>query len=84
MFLHKQCELLSRLSGIEYHSPNVPTSGIDARRLLTDKEIWRTRHDALLDTLFVDVPNMEYEIILHLRDQGMSGVDVLRTVHPSG
>jgi len=70
MFLHKQCELLSRLSGIEYHSPNVPTSGIDARRLLTDKEIWRTRHGCFAPIrFFVDVPNMEqYEIILHLRD----------------
>jgi hypothetical protein len=70
MFLHRQSELLCRLSGLAYHSPNVPGSGLDARRLLTDKEVWRTRHGCFAPVrFFVDIPDAEnYEIILHLRD----------------
>ena len=70
MFIHKQCELLCRLSGLTYHSPNVPGSGLDARRLLTDKEVWRVRHGCFAPVrFFVDIPKVEnYDIILHLRD----------------
>jgi hypothetical protein len=70
MFIHRQCELLCRLSGIPYHSPNVPGSGLDARRLLTDKQIWGVRHGCFAPVRFyVDIPQVEdYEIILHLRD----------------
>jgi hypothetical protein len=70
MFIHRQCELLCRLSGLAYHSPNVPASGLSARRLLTDKELWRTRHGCFAPVrFFVDLPHAEdYRIVLHLRD----------------
>ncbi|MGO9988436.1 MAG: sulfotransferase domain-containing protein [Steroidobacteraceae bacterium] len=70
MFIHRQCELLSTLSGIAYHSPNLPSSGLDARKLLTDREIWRARHGCFAPVrFFVDIPHVEnYRIILHLRD----------------
>jgi hypothetical protein len=70
MFIHKQCEALCRMSGLSYHSPNVPGSGLDARRLLTDKQVWRTRHGCFAPVrFFVDIPRLEsYRIILHLRD----------------
>jgi hypothetical protein len=70
MFIHRQCELLCRLSGIAYHSPNVPTSGLNARRLLTDKDLWRTHHGCFAPVrFFVDLPRAEdYRIVLHLRD----------------
>jgi hypothetical protein len=70
MFLHRQCELLSKLSGMPYHSPNVPASGLDARRLLTDRQIWGARHGCFAPLRFyVDIPAIEnYDVILHLRD----------------
>jgi hypothetical protein len=70
MFIHRQCELLCGRSGIAYHSPNLPGSGLDARRLLTDKEIWRSRHGCFAPIrFFVDIPRIEdYSVILHLRD----------------
>jgi hypothetical protein len=70
MFIHRQCELLCGLAGIAYHSPNVPGSGLDARRLLTDREVWETRHGCFAPLrFFVEIPRLEsYEIILHLRD----------------
>jgi hypothetical protein len=70
MFIHHQCELLSALSGIAYHSPNLPASGLDARRLRTDKELWSSRHGCFAPVrFFVEIPQVEeYQIILHLRD----------------
>jgi hypothetical protein len=70
MFIHKQCGLLCRLGGIAYHSPNVRNSGLDARRLLTDKDLWRTHHGCFAPVrFFVEIPQIEkYHIILHLRD----------------
>lgn len=70
MFIHRQCELLCGRRGIPYHSPNLPGSGLDARRLLTDKEIWRSRHGCFAPIrFFVDIPRIEdYSVILHLRD----------------
>ena len=70
MFIHQQCELLSRLAGLQYHSPNVRASGLDARTLLTDKTVWRDRSGCFAPVRFyVDIPQVErYNIILHLRD----------------
>jgi hypothetical protein len=70
MFLHQQCELLCRLSGLEYHSPNVAGSGLDARRLLSDSAVWRERHGCFAPIrFFVDLPQLkDYAILLHLRD----------------
>ena len=70
MFIHKQCELLSGLSGIAYHSPNIANSGLDARRLLTDENVWRSLHGCFAPIrFFVNVPQLEnYRVILHLRD----------------
>jgi hypothetical protein len=70
MFIHRQCELLSRLSGIHYNSPNKADSGLDARRLLTDRDIWCDRRGCFAPIrFFVDVPKLEnYKVILHLRD----------------
>jgi hypothetical protein len=70
MFVHRQCELLCRRSGLAYHSPNLPGSGLDARRLLTDGEVWRSRHGCFAPIrFFVDIPRIEeYRVILHLRD----------------
>lgn len=70
MFIHRQCETLSALSGIDYHSPNVTDSGLDARRLLTDMEVWRSRRGCFAPVrFFVSVPEIErYNVILHLRD----------------
>ncbi len=69
-FLHTQCELLTKLSGIPYHSPNIGGSGLDARRLLTDKDIWRSNNGCFAPIrFFIDVPQIEkYQVILHLRD----------------
>jgi hypothetical protein len=70
MFIHRQCEFLCRLCGVPYHSPNVPASGLNARRLLTDKDLWRTHHGCFAPVrFFVDLPRVEdYRIVLHLRD----------------
>jgi len=70
MFIHRQCELLCGVAGLAYHSPNVAGSGLDARRLLTDREVWETRHGCFAPVrFFVEIPRLEsYEIILHLRD----------------
>lgn len=70
MFLHRQCEMLCSASGIAYHSPNLPGSGLDARRLLTDPDIWRTRHGCFAPVRFyVEIPQLsDYEVLLHLRD----------------
>jgi hypothetical protein len=70
MFIHRQCELLCRLRAIEYHSPNLRGSGLDARTLATDQSIWLTRHGCFAPIrFFVDIPRVEnYRIILHLRD----------------
>jgi hypothetical protein len=70
MFIHQICGFLSALSGIAYHSPNAPGSGITRRMLLTDKEFWNTRHGCFAPVrFFVDVPRLpEYRVILHVRD----------------
>jgi hypothetical protein len=69
MFIHKQCELLCAMAGLPYHSPNLPTSGLNARRLLTDREIWRAGGCFAPVRFYVDVPNIEqYDVLLHLRD----------------
>jgi len=70
MFIHRQCELLCGLAGIAYHSPNVAGSGLDARRLLTDREVWSEHHGCFAPLrFFVEIPRLEsYEVILHLRD----------------
>lgn len=70
MFIHQLCAFLTKQSGMAYHSPNLNDSGIDAQRLLTDKELWRARHGCFAPVRFyVDVPHLdEYRIILHLRD----------------
>jgi hypothetical protein len=70
MFIHRQCELLCGLARIAYHSPNAAGSGLDARRLLTDREIWMKHHGCFAPLrFFVEIPRPEsYEIILHLRD----------------
>jgi hypothetical protein len=70
MFIHRQCEWLCGIAGIDYHSPNRPGSGLDARRLLTDRTLWRDRHGCFAPVrFFVDIPQLDdYEIILHLRD----------------
>jgi hypothetical protein len=70
MFLHRQCEALCRASGLAYHSPNLPGSGLDARRLLTDSGIWGARHGCFAPLRFyVDIPGIEqYDVLLHLRD----------------
>lgn len=70
MFLHRQGELLSRLANLPYHSPNIPSSGLNARRLLTDQDIWSTRTGCFGPLrFFVEVPRLEeYQVLLHLRD----------------
>ena len=70
MFLHRQCELLCRLSGLDYHSPNVPGSGLDARRLRSDPSLWQALHGCFAPIrFFVDIPRLDdYSILLHLRD----------------
>lgn len=70
MFIHHQCQLLTALSGIEYHSPNQPNSGLDARRLRTDRHMWSTRNGCFAPVRFyVDIPQIDdYSVILHLRD----------------
>ncbi|HUN74195.1 MAG TPA: sulfotransferase domain-containing protein [Steroidobacteraceae bacterium] len=70
MFLHRQCEMLCAAARLDYHSPNAPASGLDARRLLTDRDLWRTRHGCFAPVRFyVDLPEIEkYEVLLHLRD----------------
>ena len=70
MFLHRQCEMLCSASGLAYHSPNVAGSGLDARRLLTEPEVWRTRHGCFAPVRFyVNIPRLEdFDVLLHLRD----------------
>jgi hypothetical protein len=70
MFIHRQCELLCRLSGLAYHSPNLPGSGLQARQLLTDRALWSARSGCIGPVrFFADVPHIEdYDILLHLRD----------------
>ena len=70
MFIHQQCEFLCGAAGLEYHSPNLPASGLSARRLLTDPTIWSERHGCFAPLrFFIDIPRLEeYAIILHLRD----------------
>ncbi len=70
MFLHRQCELLCRLSSLPYQSPNIPGSGLDARRVLTDKEIWSSRTGCFGPLrFFVEIPRLEeYQVLLHVRD----------------
>jgi hypothetical protein len=70
MFLHRQCELLCRLSNLPYHSPNIPGSGLDARRVLTDKDLWAARTGCFGPLrFFVAIPRFEeYEVLLHVRD----------------
>ncbi len=70
MFIHQQCELLCGLCDMPYHSPNIPGSGINARKLLTDKSLWDTHHGCIAPIrFFVDLPReADYNIILHLRD----------------
>lgn len=70
MLIHNLCNKLSQDAGIRYVSPNIANSGIDARVLLNNKEIWRSLGTCFAPVRFyVDVPNIEeYQIILHLRD----------------
>jgi hypothetical protein len=70
MFIHRQCEVLCQLAGLPYHSPNVPGSGLNARRLLTDPSVWHSRHGCFAPLRFyIDLPHREnYQILLHLRD----------------
>jgi hypothetical protein len=70
MFIHGQCELLSRIAGLTYHSPNLRGSGLDARRLLTDRQLWSVRRGCFAPIrFFVDIPRLsDYQVILHLRD----------------
>lgn len=70
MFLHTLCEYLCKLSDIQYQSPNYPSEGINPISLLTDKDLWKSRHGCFAPVRFyVDVPDMDdYRIILHLRD----------------
>jgi hypothetical protein len=70
MFIHRQCEFLCTLASVAYHSPNVPSSGLSARRLLTDKQLWRSRHGCFAPVrFFVNIPAIEdYQVLLHLRD----------------
>jgi len=70
MFLHHQCAYLCALCGMDYHSPNVPGSGLSARALLTDPELWTSRRGCFAPIrFFVDIPNLaDYRIVLHLRD----------------
>lgn len=70
MFLHQQCEFLSKKSGLDYHSPNLPGTDITAQRLLTDPSIWQSRNSCFAPIRFyVPVPDInQYNIILHLRD----------------
>ncbi|HTV96588.1 MAG TPA: sulfotransferase domain-containing protein [Steroidobacteraceae bacterium] len=70
MFLHHQCKYLCSLAGMTYHSPNMPGSGLNARTLLTDRELWKSRRGCFAPIrFFVDIPNVEdFQILLHLRD----------------
>lgn len=70
IFIHKQCEFLTRQCGMTHHSPNKVGNDLDPQRLLTDKDIWRTRNGCFAPIrFFIDIPKLEnYEIILHLRD----------------
>lgn len=70
MLIHNLCNKLSQDAGIRYVSPNVPGSGIDAKALLGNKDIWDPRNTCYAPVRFyVDIPNIdEYQIILHLRD----------------
>lgn len=70
MFIHQQCELLCRMARIDYHSPNQPAGGLTARRLMTDRDVWTSRHGCFAPIrFFVDIPRLEdYQVILHLRD----------------
>jgi hypothetical protein len=70
MLLHRHCESLCRIAGIDYHSPNLPASGLSARMLLTDPEIWRSRRGCIAPVRFwADLPeSQDFSILLHLRD----------------
>lgn len=70
MLIHNLCNKLSQDAGIQYVSPNLAGSGVDARVLLSNKEIWRSHNTCFAPVRFyVDIPNMDdYQIILHLRD----------------
>lgn len=70
MFIHQLSAYLSELSGIAHHSPNADTGEVSEHGLLTDKELWRTRHGCFAPVRFyVDIPQIDdYRIILHLRD----------------
>jgi hypothetical protein len=70
MFIHKQCEMLCSIGGIDYHSPNVPASRLDARMLLTDPGVWEKRRGCIAPVrFFVRLPRFDdFNIILHLRD----------------
>jgi Sulfotransferase domain len=70
MFIHRQCESLCRLAGIDYHSPNLAASGLDARKLLTDKDLWSSRHGCFAPLrFFVPIPRVaDFAVLLHLRD----------------
>lgn len=70
MFIHQLSAYLSELSGIAYNSPNAQNSEVSEHSLLTDKQLWRSRHGCFAPIRFyVDVPQIDnYRIILHLRD----------------
>lgn len=70
MLIHHLCHKLSHDAGIQYFSPNLPNSRLDARTLLSNQDIWRSRRSCFAPVRFyVDVPNIDdYQILLHLRD----------------
>lgn len=70
MFIHKQCEFLSKQCNITHHSPNNVNNDLTPQKLLSDKDIWRTHHGCFAPIRFyADIPEPgNYEIILHLRD----------------
>lgn len=70
MLLYQLCNKLSNDAGIQYFSPNLPNSKLNAHSLLSNKEIWRSQNSCFAPVRFyVDVPNIkEYQILLHLRD----------------
>ena len=70
MLLHRHCESLCRIAGIDYHSPNLPASGLSARMLLTEPDVWRSRRGCIAPVRFyADLPESDaFSILLHLRD----------------
>ncbi len=70
IFLNNQCQVLSKLSNINYYTPSRTNTEWNARSVLVDKDLWLNNHGCFAPIrFFVEVPQLEdYEIILHLRD----------------